>query len=50
MNCANIFDSETNSSFVYRDLEVKLGTSDYSFNYNYTDCPDYKFDQNLMTF
>jgi hypothetical protein len=50
MRCGNIFDMETKESFLYRDLEIQKGVEDYTLYYDFTDCPDYKIDQNLMVF
>lgn len=50
VRCGNIFDRDTKESFVNRDLEIQKGVDDYTFYYDFTDCPEYKIDPNLMVF
>ena len=50
MRCANLFDKETQLSYAYKILDIERSNDEYTFKYDYTDCPDYKLDPNLMTF
>lgn len=44
MFCANIFDRETQTSIVNRDMDNIKGTDDAVFTYGVSECADYVFD------
>ncbi len=50
MKCANIYDSSSFSSIVNIDIDSGKGQKDVLFRYAYTNCYNYRLDQNSMTF
>lgn len=49
LNCIRIYDKDTKSSFVYKDLGNNRGKEEVYLYYDYSNCKEYYFDSSLLS-